>query len=137
VQSVPITTISGPSDLAIVSESSGGMVLETDPRDLKVTLARVMQLVRGRYIVEFTRPPGMEGGQHLLKVAIGQPQYFIRAAGTSMPVEDPTRQDPTVEHGVSNPSSIDQASAYQEPPTGAVPTTVVPETSLSTPVPLP
>jgi hypothetical protein len=104
-----MTTISGPTDLATISESSGGMVLETDPRDLKATLARALQLVRGRYIVEFTRPPNMEGGQHLLKVAIGQPQYFIRAAGTSMPVADPTQQDPTVEHGISNPSSIDQA----------------------------
>jgi hypothetical protein len=99
-----------PSDLQVMSEFSGGMVLETDPRGLASTLHRFVTLVRGRYIVEFNRPVNLAGGKHILTVGIGQPRYFIRPAGTSMPTADPAQLSPGVQHGPlsSHPPDPDQ-----------------------------
>ncbi|AFL86441.1 hypothetical protein Terro_0090 [Terriglobus roseus DSM 18391] len=97
--SIPMQSPASASDLAVMSEFSGGMLLETDAHALPTTLNRFVTLVRGRYIVEFNRPENLGPGQHILNVSIGQPRYFIRPAGTSMPIADPTKLDPSVQHG--------------------------------------
>jgi hypothetical protein len=109
VSAAPMPTMYGPSNLTLVSEGTGGMVLETDPHGLPSTLDHFISLLRGRYIVEFNRPSNLSAGGHLLNVGVGQPTWFIRSAGTSMPLADPSAPDPTVEHGVSDPTSIDPA----------------------------
>ncbi len=89
------------SPLGLVSEGSGGMILEATRKDLPGTLTRFVELLRGRYIVEFSRPEGMTAGTHQMSISCGVARAFIRSAGTSMPVADPIARDPTVEHGVS------------------------------------
>jgi hypothetical protein len=107
-----------PGDLPALSEGSGGLVLETDARGLPGTLLRFVSLVRGRYIVEFNRPPNMSSGVHVLTVSVGQSRYFIRAAGTSMPTADPTQPAPGVQRGTlsSNPPDLDPESALDTAP---------------------
>ena len=98
------------SALAYISEGTGGMVMETTRSTVVDTLARFPALLRGRYIVEFSRPAGITSGQHALKVTVGQPKDFIRAAGTSMPVADPVARDPAVQHGTLDPAFRLEAS---------------------------
>ena len=89
----------GTSALSYVSEGTGGMVMEMRRNGVTETLARFPQILRERYILEFSRPAGMTAGSHTLVVSVGQPRDFIRSAGTSMPVADPETPDPGVEHG--------------------------------------
>jgi hypothetical protein len=91
--------VHGATELATVTELTGGIVLDTEPYRLKETLERFVSLVRGRYIVEFDRPTHMAGGRHILTVSCGQPRYFIRSAGTSLPTADPRLLDPSVQPG--------------------------------------
>ena len=108
------------SALAFVSEGSGGMVMESTRKDLDTTLARFPQLLRERYIVEFSRPAGMTAGQHSLIVTVGQSKDFIRNAGTSMPVADPEVADPAVQHGAVDPTFKADVGDSQLPETKAV-----------------
>lgn len=84
-----------------VSEGSGGMVLETTRNNLPYTFNRFVQLLRGRYIVEFPRPSGLSGGTSTISIACGQPHAFIRSAGTSVPIADPGARDEAIPHGLS------------------------------------
>ena len=79
-----------------VCELSGGMILTTNESDLPETLKRFTQTLRERYIVEFPRPLSFSPGEHGLHVKIEKSKEdFIRSAGVSLPIEDPTvRADP-------------------------------------------
>ncbi len=72
-----------------VTEASGGMVLETTRNNLPYTFRYFVELLRGRYIVEFSRPSGLTGGTSVINIDCGQPRAFIRSAGTSVPIADP------------------------------------------------
>lgn len=86
-----------------ITEGSGGMVIETTRNNLLYTFSRFVQLLRGRYIVEFPRPTGLSGGTSTISIACGQPRAFIRPAGTSVPITDPVMRDLAVPHGPSPP----------------------------------
>jgi hypothetical protein len=87
--------------LSQISESTGGIVLETEPNHLLETGGSVMDLIRGRYILDFAPPPGVTPGPHKVAVTFGQPHDFIRIAGTSIPLAD--RPIPAVDHDVALP----------------------------------
>ena len=82
-----------------ITEGSGGMVLESTRNNLTYTFRHFVQLLRGRYIVEFPRPSGLTGGQSTISIACGQPHAFIRPAGTSAPIADPVTRYESVPHG--------------------------------------
>ena len=72
-------------------ELSGGMVLTTALQNLATQLKYFTSLLRGRYIVEFPRPSSATGGVHDMEVTVAdRPDAFIRAAGVTVPVDDPT-----------------------------------------------
>jgi hypothetical protein len=86
--------------LARACEVSGGIVLPSSRYSLAKTLAKSIELVRGRYIVEFPRPPGLQAGSYGLQVSIGDRYAFIRPGGASAPIADPKEaHDPTLEQG--------------------------------------
>jgi hypothetical protein len=118
------------SGLAYIAEGTGGMVMETTRNNVAETLTRFPELLRGRYILEFSRPIGMTAGAHFLTVSVGQPKDFIRPAGTSMPVADPEAPDPSVQHGklgeVRDPVDPPKTDATQAEPAPATPDHAVP-----------
>lgn len=72
-------------------EATGGMVLATMPQNLATQLKYFTTLVRGRYIVEFPRPSSAIGGMHDMEVTVADhPDAFVRSAGVTVPVDDPT-----------------------------------------------
>lgn len=63
---------------------------------LDFTIHRFVTLVRERYIVEFPRPANATSGEHVKEIRISGEDYFIRPAGTSVPLPDPALLvDPT------------------------------------------
>jgi hypothetical protein len=77
-------------------ELSGGMVLTSPPSSIDFTLQRFVTLVRERYIIEFPRPASATSGVHGQEVKIAKSKDFIRPAGVSFPIPDPSvLADPT------------------------------------------
>ena len=77
-------------------ESSGGLMLLAQGTNLKQKLTDFIHLVRARYIVQFPRPSG-SAGSHLIEIKVPGRPYFIRASGTSVPIEDPSEKiDPAL-----------------------------------------
>jgi hypothetical protein len=73
-----------------VCELSGGMIFMADTEDAAQTLQRFMKTIRERYIVEFPRPFNSTVGPHDFLVTIEKMDAFIRPAGISVPIADPT-----------------------------------------------
>jgi hypothetical protein len=69
---------------------TGGMVLFTSPLDVSTNLKHVVDLVRGRYILEFPRPDKSLPGEHRIDITLANSDAFIRAAGVAIPLPDPT-----------------------------------------------
>ena len=79
-----------------VCELSGGIVLMANTRSVDEALRGFTQMLRERYIVEFPRPVNATPGEHVKQVKIAKSNAFIRPAGTSVPIADPTLlADPT------------------------------------------
>ncbi len=86
-----------------VCELSGGLVFAANRNNVEKKLASFVEMVRGRYIVEFPRPYNATGGKHQLVVTIDKSKAFIRPTGISVPVADAkVMADPTTVH--SDPS---------------------------------
>jgi len=80
-----------------VCQLTGGIVQRTTEENFGETLKRFLVMVRERYIIEFPRPYNSTAGSHGLLVRIdkGDRNFFIRAAGISVPIADAaTRADP-------------------------------------------
>ena len=103
--------------LQVQSEMSGGMLLGASVHSLPKVLAKVITLVRGRYIVEFQRPLELSPGPHMITVSAGSPRNFIRPAGITVPA--PTAEeraaDATVQHGIAAPSPPPSQTADASP----------------------
>jgi hypothetical protein len=78
-------------------ELSGGMVIPTPPKNLLDAMKTMARTVRERYIVEFPRPLNATSGKHTMRVKVDHGErYFVRSAGTSVPLPDPAvLTDPT------------------------------------------
>ena len=87
------------SMLGFLTEGSGGLTVEATRNNLPYAFAHFVELLRGRYILEFQRPANVAGGTSIITVQCGLPHAFIRPAGTSLPTADPVTQDPAVQHG--------------------------------------
>jgi hypothetical protein len=122
------------------SELSGGMVLAASLHSLPKTLAKVIDLARGRYILEFPRPAQLPPGLRLITVSVGKTRDFIRPAGISVPTPTAAElaSDPTVEHSasVAEPPMQTPAENPQPPTTPSTMPTPAPAQS-ATPVAAP
>ena len=78
-----------PKDFASLCELTGGVVLLSDGTSPAKQMARFMDLVRGRYIVEFPHPVSTEGGYRLMEITIARSDAFIRPSGISVPLDNP------------------------------------------------
>jgi hypothetical protein len=86
---------------------TGGMVLFTSYLGVPTNLKRVVDLLRGRYILEFPRPDVGVGGDHNIDVTITKTDAFIRPAGISYPAPDPTvLKDPTTIPSAPSPATF-------------------------------
>ena len=75
---------------------TGGLVLFTSPSEVPSNLKRTIDLVRGRYILEFPRPDSGDRRGHSIDVTLKKMDAFIRPAGISYPPVDPSiAKDPT------------------------------------------
>ena len=80
----------------ILCQLTGGFVLRPQEQELPQTLSRFVDLVRGRYILEFPRPANATVGAHGIAVTLYKTNAFIRPSGISIPLPDPAiLTDPT------------------------------------------
>jgi hypothetical protein len=80
----------------IICQQTGGLILQLHGKELSQALNRFVDLVRGRYILEFPRPANATGGEHNIAVTLDKTKAFIRPSGISIPLPDPAiRTDPT------------------------------------------
>ena len=67
--------------------STGGLVLRASPADAGRTGAQWVELLRGRYVIEFPRPQQMSSGLHSIVISIrGDPGAFVTVAGVPVTV---------------------------------------------------
>jgi hypothetical protein len=84
---------------------TGGLVLFTSPSDVPNNLKRTIDLVRGRYILEFPKPDAGDRGEHHIDVTLRNTDAFIRPAGISYPPADPSiAKDPTTLPATPSPA---------------------------------
>jgi len=71
-------------------ESTGGIVMTGEKRDLQKRMQRWIELLRGRYVVEFPRPQALSGGAHDIAISIKKDwMAFTTVAGVSVSMPDP------------------------------------------------
>lgn len=72
-------------------ESTGGIVLYGDKRDVEKRMLQWIQLLRGRYVVEFPRPQSLGSGAHGITISIKRDSLaFTTVAGVSVSMPDPS-----------------------------------------------
>jgi hypothetical protein len=81
-------------------ESTGGIVMDGGKRDLQKRLLQWIELLRGRYVVEFPRPQALGNGSHDIVVTIKRDGLaFTTLAGVSVSLPDPKiTADPNYVH---------------------------------------
>ena len=71
-------------------ESTGGIVMDVEKRNLQKRLQQWIEMLRGRYVVEFPRPQTLGNGQHSITVSIRRDGLaFTTLAGVSVSLPDP------------------------------------------------
>ncbi|AEU38184.1 hypothetical protein AciX8_3901 [Granulicella mallensis MP5ACTX8] len=81
---------------SVLCQRSGGLILRTTDKELPQTLRRFVDLLRGRYILEFPRPSIMTPGMHSIAVTLEGTRAFIRPSSLTVPIPDPAiLKDPT------------------------------------------
>jgi len=70
-------------------EQTGGIVLSANRHSLPGQLRRMIEMVRGRYIVEFPRPDRAKAGAHSFLVTIDNSDALVLSSGISYPMPDP------------------------------------------------
>jgi len=86
------------SFFSLICENSGGLALHTSAEVFSKSLVSLVNMVRGRIIVEFARPSELAAGPHVITVAIAKSTAFIRSSGNSVPLADP--------HILTDPNTI-------------------------------
>jgi hypothetical protein len=68
---------------------NGGMILDALPLTVSKSLQHMVELLRGRYIIEFPRPIDKTPASHLIDIKVAGSNDFIRPTGGSYPLPDP------------------------------------------------
>lgn len=86
---------------------NGGMILDASQPGVAKNLQHLIELLRGRYIIEYPRPDGEQGGVHSIDIKIAGTQAFIRPTGGSSPIPDPAiAADPSTLPSTPSPARI-------------------------------
>ncbi|HEV2646128.1 MAG TPA: VWA domain-containing protein [Acidobacteriaceae bacterium] len=85
---VPSWAKTGEDPLSLMSESTGGMLLNLGAQRMDKELARVVGMLRERYIVEFPRPLVEKAGMVHIEVRVNGTRYFVRTASKSVPLPE-------------------------------------------------
>jgi hypothetical protein len=76
--------------LRLLCEQTGGLpMVTTGSQDTTAILRDFMQLLRGRYILEFPRPDNATAGRHSINVTLDKSSAVVRVAGVSVALPDP------------------------------------------------
>lgn len=67
---------------------TGGLLIGSAASDVGVSLQRVIQMLRGRYILEFPRPQNGSAGMHMIEVTTSDVSALVRTSGVTVPLED-------------------------------------------------
>ena len=75
--------------LGMMCARNGGMVLDASNPGVAESLQHLIELLRGRYIIEYPRPDDKKAAVHTLDITIAGTNAFIRPTGGSSPIPDP------------------------------------------------
>jgi len=78
-----------PDPLAAICANNGGLILDTEYPGVAKDLQHVVELLRGRYIIEYPRPDDKQPIVHSLDITIAGVDAFVRPTGDSSPIPDP------------------------------------------------
>jgi hypothetical protein len=94
---LPSNTIVGREDpFDQICQLTGGVETFANNKNINSNLAWIMQMVRGRYIVEYPRSDDLGAGLYRFDVLLPGHNAYVRPAGISVPAADPrTLADPT------------------------------------------
>lgn len=67
---------------------TGGLVFEPNRFTLGPMFARILDMVRNRYILEFARPNNGLAGKHIMDVTVAGERSIIRTSGVAVPLKD-------------------------------------------------
>jgi VWFA-related protein len=84
----PLMTDGTVTQLTALCELSGGVRLDLYQSSVAKRMQQFMQMLRERYILEFSRPTGAKAGFVQMHVSIDGSNAFIRPAGDGIPVTD-------------------------------------------------
>jgi hypothetical protein len=105
-----ISIVSGGTDNDLFEEicaRNGGMVLNTSPMSVTTSLQHLVDLLRGRYIIEFPRPIDKAPADHIIDIKVAGANAFIRSTGGSYPLPDPAvLADPNTIPTTESPAKI-------------------------------
>jgi hypothetical protein len=91
----------------LLCDSNGGLVLDGPTSEFGQELARIIAMLRGRYILEFPRPDSSASGLHSIVVTVPHRSLFISSAGVTIPLPDPSiRNDPTTVPSAPSPATL-------------------------------
>ncbi len=75
----------------LLTAGTGGLILYATPKTLPETLEHIIDLLRGRYILQFPRPSNSTAGFHLIDVKVPkQKNAIILASGVTVPLPGET-----------------------------------------------
>ncbi len=99
-----------------LTQLSGGLVLYTTPARMQQQLNHFIELVRGRYILEFPSPDTGAPGVHSIDVKVGDTDDFVRPSGIAFVPPDPSlRSSPTTVASPPSPATFGDHSADPPP----------------------
>jgi hypothetical protein len=81
-------------DLNNLSQRSGGFFYSTTPAFLPAAMARFVELLRTRYILQFSMPEHLGAGIHQVNVTLTKTDATIRPSGITVPLPDPSLDHP-------------------------------------------
>jgi hypothetical protein len=92
---------------SVICASNGGMVLDASNPGVAKDLPHLIELLRGRYIIEYPRPDDKTPGFHTAEITIAGANAFIRPTGGSAPIPDPAiANDPNTLPGTPSPAKV-------------------------------
>jgi len=105
-------------DFNDLSQRSGGFYVITPPGQVSDKLSRIIQLLRQRYILQFSMPSNLTSGVHLVYVTIDNTTAIIRPSGITVPINDPSTHTGPVNIPLGSPAAnpIEQPTAPPIPP---------------------
>jgi hypothetical protein len=68
----------------LVCNGSGGLVLQASAKTLPKTLQHVIELLRGRYILEYPRPSNATSGVHLVEIKVPNKDAVVLGPGVTI-----------------------------------------------------